>query len=95
MRIALQKEQVVEISFYNDKNELALAAFAKDGNKVLGLFKFTPGEFCLSIEENQTKEKTVAVGSKNPTETYEGETHRVRLSSVPPGRDCGAVAQEC
>jgi hypothetical protein len=74
-KIALQKERVVVISFYNDKNERTLAAFAKDGNKVLSLFKFTPGEFCLLIEKDQTKEKTVAVGSKKPTETYEGEAH--------------------
>jgi len=66
-KISLKKDEIVDIRFYNDGNERALAAFDAEGHKVLSLFKFIPGPYCLLIEKNQTTAKTAEAGSKTPT----------------------------
>lgn len=66
-KIVLNKDGIMELPFFDDRNERSLAAFDKNGNKVVSLFKFVPGNFCLLIEKNQTQEKTAAFESRKPT----------------------------
>ncbi len=51
-----------------------LAAFDGKGKKVLSLFKFVPGEFCILIEKNQMTLKSAEAGSKKG-DKYEGGPH--------------------
>jgi len=72
-KIDLGATDIIGIQFYDDKNERALDAFDKNGKKVLSMFKFIPGEFCLLIENNQKEMKQVEVGSKKETVKYSGK----------------------